>query len=340
MKEKNLNLNLIRLFAAWMVLSVHITQRTGMDFSVGAYGVQLFFILSGYLAFYSFTNNNYSTIEYYKNRAVRILPTYWFCLILLYFQDVFWGIFYNKLSIQEVFTGQCSPRFLRYFFGLQCFIPSDNWDLWNNHNALWTMSSFIAFYIFTPFLYKILNNFYTSFACTICFLVGRPFFIKTIQLWFSDYPADAHIEWFSLNNPLSELYCYLLGCTLYLAIKKEKQNIYIFIITIILIVTRFEWYQFEFIFVLLIYISISMAPLTHNKILNKFISIASNGSFALYLIHPIVLIVASAIWQSCGIFNKWFYALYLYISCIGVSYCIYYFGIIRIERYIKRKVYN
>ncbi|RKI92757.1 acyltransferase [Parablautia intestinalis] len=323
-----------------MVLSVHVTQRTGIDFSVGAYGVQLFFILSGYLAFYSFANKNYSAIEYYKKRAVRILPTYWFCLILVYLQDIVWGIFINKLSIQEIFTSQCSPRFLRYFFGLQCIIPSDNWDLWNNHNALWTMSSFIAFYIITPFLYKVLNKLYTSFICTVIFLVGRPFLIKAIQLWLIDYPAEAHIEWFSTNNPISELYCFLLGCTLFLAIKEEKQNTYIFIITILLIVTRFEWYPFEFIFVIFIYIAIAMPPLTHSNIVSKFISIISNGSFALYLIHPIVLIIASDIWQKCGIHNKWIYTLYLYFFCISVSYCIYYLGIIKIENYIQQKVYN
>lgn len=97
MKGQNLNLNIIRIFAAWMVLSVHITQRAGMDFSVGAYGVQLFFIMSGYLAFYSLANKKYSAIEYYKKRAVRILPTYWFCLILLYVQDIVGGYSINYL---------------------------------------------------------------------------------------------------------------------------------------------------------------------------------------------------------------------------------------------------
>lgn len=91
MKERNLNLNLIRIFAAYMVLSEHITQTLGISFEAGAYGVQLFFIMSGYLAFYSMTNKRYSTIEYYENRAVRILPTYWICLIILYLYDVLEG---------------------------------------------------------------------------------------------------------------------------------------------------------------------------------------------------------------------------------------------------------
>lgn len=91
MKERNLNLNLIRIFAAGMVLAEHITQTLGIEFEAGAYGVQLFFIMSGYLAFYSMANKRYSVMEYYKNRAVRILPTYWSCLIILYIYDMLEG---------------------------------------------------------------------------------------------------------------------------------------------------------------------------------------------------------------------------------------------------------
>lgn len=202
------------------------------------------------------------------------------------------------------------------------------------------MSSFIAFYILTPFLYKVLKNFYISFLGTTIFLIGRPFIAKTIQLWLIDYPADAHIEWFSLNNPLSELYCYLLGCTLYLAIKEGKQNIYIFLITTILIITRFEWYQYEFVFVLFIFTAVSMPPLLNNEMLSKIVSLISNGSFALYLIHPIILIVATSIWHKLGISNKLLYVIICYILCISVSYFIYYLGIVKIEKYVQKKVYN
>lgn len=216
MKQQSFNLNLIRIFAAWMVLSVHIAGMSGIDFGVGAKGVPLFFIMSGYLAFCSLERNS-SPAEYYKKRAVRILPIYWFCLILLYCEDIVLGLL-NGLSVQEIFTGQCSPRFLRYVFGLQCFLPSDNWDIWNNHGALWTMSSFIGFYITAPWLYKMLKNFYLGVVGTIIFLFGRTFAAKIIQLWLSDYPVEAHIEWFSLSNPVTQLYCFLLGITLYLAI--------------------------------------------------------------------------------------------------------------------------
>ena len=62
--NRHINLDIIRIFAAWMVLSVHVGQFVGVDFSVGANGVQLFFILSGYFAFTSLDRNP-SVISYY-----------------------------------------------------------------------------------------------------------------------------------------------------------------------------------------------------------------------------------------------------------------------------------
>ncbi len=38
MKSRNLNLDIVRIMAAFMVLSVHVCQHIGVDFSVGAKG--------------------------------------------------------------------------------------------------------------------------------------------------------------------------------------------------------------------------------------------------------------------------------------------------------------
>lgn len=43
-KERNSNLDIVRTFSAFLVLSVHVGQYAGFDFGVGAKGVQLFFI--------------------------------------------------------------------------------------------------------------------------------------------------------------------------------------------------------------------------------------------------------------------------------------------------------
>lgn len=329
---KNINLDIIRIFAAWMVLSVHIGQYLGVDFSVGAKGVQLFFVLSGYLAFASLEKNA-SIVSYYKKRAVRIIPIYWICLIIIYMEDIVLGTYSSSLS--EVLAGQCGPKYLRYFAFLQCFIPSDNWELWNNHRALWTMSSFVGFYILAPYLYRIMNKFYKSMLILIIFLFCRPYLVAWIQNIFAGYPKNAKIEYFATMNPLTELYCFLLGAVLFVAIKEKKQNVYQMVISIALAVTALSWYQYELLFVLLVAIAVSFAPITENKQVCKWISIISGGSFALYLIHPMVLDIAPIIWGKIGIENQWLYAIYLYISCIGAAYILYYVFIIKIERWVS-----
>lgn len=329
--KRNINLDLIRVFAAFMVLSVHIGQYTGREFVVGAKGVQLFFVISGYLAFASMSNKSVS--QYYKSRVLRILPTYYFCIALVYFADIVMAIQDGVLG--EVLKGQCSIRFLRYVFFLQCFIPSDNWNMWNNHNALWTMSSFIGFYLLAPWIYRIIKNTYVGMAVVFLAMISRPWMIETIKRTFSNYPEEAHIEWFASMNPLTELYCFLLGAVLYIAIRESRQYLYLLVLLLGLIVSSVDWYKFEIVFVVLAALSVLCKNITSNTTISKFISWLSNGSFTLYLIHPLVLVIAKRNWYKLGIENETIHGIVLYACCIAVSYFMHYCVISRIEKGIS-----
>lgn len=328
-ESKNVNLDFLRIFAAFMVLLVHITL-----FGVGRYGVQLFFVLSGYLNFASLSKNG-SIKTFYKKRMQRIFPTYYVCLALLYLEDVALTLYLSPGT--NIFKGQCGFRFLRYVFFIQCFTPTDNWDLWNNHSALWTMSSFVGFYIAAPFLYKILNRFYKSFLVTIFLLWANPLFISGINRLFSHYPEDAHIEWFATMNPLTVLYCFMLGATLFMAVKEGKEGRYAIFIGIVLIMTSFGTYPYELLFTLLILVAVVSMPLINNSKMQKYISYVSKGTFALYLIHPLVLKVARGILKRIGIQNVILSEIYLFSLCIIVSYAIYYLIIYKIEQYCYQK---
>lgn len=315
------------------IVSAHRAAFVG-GFAVGQRGVQLFFVLSGYLAFASLEKNS-SAISYYKKRLVRIVPIYWMCLILTYIEDIVIGTYSSSLS--NVLAGQCGPGYLRYFVFLQCFLPSDNWSLWNNHGALWTMSSFVGFYILAPYLYRIMNKFYTGVILLAVFLFGRPYLASWIINIFAGYPKEANIEWFAYMNPLAELYCFLLGAVLFVAIKERKQSIYLTIITMVLIVTDLSWHQFDLLFVLFVAIAVFSDPIVKNEKICKWISWISGGSFALYLIHPMVLEAAPIVWRRIGIDNQWLYAIYLYVLCIGATYILYYGFIIKIEKWVSGK---
>ena len=77
-KHKNVALDELRILAALMVLGVHTGQKVGLGdaAAVGAQGVQLFFVLSGYLAAASLSRHP-EPLPYYQRRIRRILPLYW-----------------------------------------------------------------------------------------------------------------------------------------------------------------------------------------------------------------------------------------------------------------------
>lgn len=332
---KNINLDIVRIFATFLVLTVHISQQVGFNFAVGAKGVQIFFILSGYLSFKSLAKES-SPMKYYRNRLIRILPTYWFCLALVYAKDLLLGI--HTTSLSATLKGQCSYKFLRYVFLIHDVIPSDNWDLWNNHNALWTMSCFYIFYILAPFLYKIIKKFYLGLFLLYILIYIRQPLAWELQKFFAFYPPEAHIDWYSKMNPFMELYCFLFGAILYLAIKENKQHVYAIVTILTIALTDGSKYLYELLSVLLIYIAVSQQPFLENKKLRHIINTTSKTSFTLYLLHPLILQIYGLL--KLDINSKFIYVLLLYTSCVFISFILYYGIIVKIENSICKLVHH
>ena len=157
-RNPNPALDLLRVLAAAMVLLVHAGQAAGLDSVtwVGGNGVLLFFILSGCLTMASLDRQP-KPGAYYAGRARRILPLYWLVLAVRFVFDAV-GYLAGGMPAGQVFgpNGPCGPRYLRYVFFLQMWLPSEDWMLWNNRNALWTMSAFAFFYLLAPWLYRLL----------------------------------------------------------------------------------------------------------------------------------------------------------------------------------------
>lgn len=297
-------------------------------------------MLSGYLASVSL-EHDCTPFRYYKKRLERILPTYWFCLVSLYIVDLITGL--QIMTLPEVIKGQCSINFFRYFLFLQCFFPSGNWNLWNNHSALWTMSSFIGFYLLAPFLFKIIKKFYIGCVILISIMLMNPFLIRTIENIFVNYPVEAHIEWFARMNPLTELYCFLIGMVLYLAVKEKRENIYVFLMIMLLIINPMNLYQFEAVATMFVLWAVSYKPLINNIFICKLVSYIINASFTVYLIHPIVLRFFPDMINIPGK-NSIFCIVVVYLVGIGIPMILYYGIISKIEnnfaringKYIKR----
>lgn len=79
------NIQLLRAFAAVAVVAFH----TGFSFpgmrQFGSFGVDVFFVISGYIMARILDPANNSSDHFFRRRILRIVPPYWFFTLLLFF---------------------------------------------------------------------------------------------------------------------------------------------------------------------------------------------------------------------------------------------------------------
>ncbi len=71
-----MNLNTLRAFAALCVVYYHITSEAGLNLpiSIGTRGVDVFFVISGFIITYAAMKN---PDQFFARRLIRIVPFYW-----------------------------------------------------------------------------------------------------------------------------------------------------------------------------------------------------------------------------------------------------------------------
>lgn len=288
-KERNMSLNIVRCMAAYMILFCHIGQYNHFTITGEMRkGVQLFFIMSGFLIFGSI-ESTHSTKKFYLKRIARIVPIYWITLLINYLTQLLWCIFVDGNTLSEtILDGPCGIRYLRYFTFLHMVIPSDNYGYWNNAYAVWTMSSFFVFYVIAPLMFRWINSFIKSVIVMLAALGIRPITIRVVyRLCLYFLPEKEEVQWFANNTPLNTLYCFCVGIAIYWATKESKQTLLGMLLVLIFIMGKTNWFAYEMILGVFVLITVS-CPIKLN-ILSKYINLMAESSFSLYLIHPACL---------------------------------------------------
>lgn len=152
--------NDIQGLRALAVLSVFLFHINHYLLPGGFLGVDIFFVLSGFLIsgilIQKKEQNQQSLLEFYQSRFKRILPAYYFLLlvvslvvIFVYFnQDV---KFYRKaLVFSSIFNSN------NYFSGLDTYFGAQNSE--NPLLHTWTLSIEMQFYFILPFLIYFLSR--------------------------------------------------------------------------------------------------------------------------------------------------------------------------------------
>ena len=110
MKRRYSELDAIRGVAVIMVLLYHYTIRYGdiyehsieplFHFEFGHYGVQLFFMVSGFVIFLTLNKTNYA-IDFIISRFSRLYPAYWFAVLLTFLAVTLFSLKGRENSLGE-----------------------------------------------------------------------------------------------------------------------------------------------------------------------------------------------------------------------------------------------
>lgn len=282
-RKKDITIQLFRVIACIMVMLTHMRAVVPMDaianyIDFGGFGVGVFFIISGYLAFNSADLANGRVLNYYKKRALRILPLFYVVIFI-------WAVLRSFVFV-DMPEDPAGLYWLNYVLLIFKSYPNSVIE-WSNVGAVWTIASFIYFYLFMPLFYKYINSFSKALMAEILF-IG----INIVYYLFS-------IKWF---EPLSDLCIFGLGILIYFA-KKESQEskftLFGCFLLIIWIINLSDVKHMLFISIIMAIIlmnsNITDTSIGHVKGLNKLLNVLDKYSFEIYLSHPIILYLVSSL---------------------------------------------
>lgn len=172
-QSRNRSIQILRVVSCLMVFSVHFGQRVGLGgmarklTDVGARGVQLFFLISGFLAAFSFAGKKSVDVkQYYIKRAIAILPLYYLVILYYFLTENFLNQYYNVIPADELGIG-----WSRYLFLLNGILNSETY-FWSNLGITWTIPVFAFFYLLAPWLLTKVKGIWSA-----VFLWGGVFFL-------------------------------------------------------------------------------------------------------------------------------------------------------------------
>ena len=274
-------LDALRGIAALMVVFFHFTMGNGHNnlFKLGATGVDLFFIISGFVIYMSLCKID-SSKDFIINRVSRLFPTYWasvtftFCFVLFQSNNIFKENFINYFGNMTMF---------QYYL----HIP----DL---DSSYWTMIVEIIFYISMLLLYQLkLFKYLNSIGIILCLIT------VFIVRYFCD---TAFVNYLANYLPLVKFIPLFFAGTVFYKIYTEKTKIYLhYSIIFLCLLSQLYLFSFseisscflsfsEYCGMLLLFFILFIAFVNHKLkfIVNKTTLFLGKISFALYLIHQYI----------------------------------------------------
>lgn len=320
----------LRAVAALMVVCTHITYKLNTNslsfvgsFDVGAYGVDLFFVISGFIMTNTIVNKPNRPVKFLMARFKRIFPLYW--LLTLVSLCIY---LYNPSLINS--SGGTTNLIASF-----TLMPTNDKLLINNG---WTLTYEFIFYFIFSFCMFFRN------PVLICSLIIPFLFILGVAF------TEGNAYWLHFTSPL--LLEFGLGIIAYVFVVKFKffrkiSLLLIFISLTLLFIQCFSGtYNNDFerviygglpMFLLLLG-CVSLEGDITIELKNKLTPLYDVGmsSYSLYLLHPFVLSGLTIFLSKIGMINySLFYAGLMLISSVVISYYLYKFVEIPLSNVFK-----
>lgn len=267
---------MLRAFACLWVIAVHLEQNIAMPgflqqfCGAGSTGVEFFFILSGYLAYQSLDripdqDRKHGVLNWWKKRAVRILPLYYIVIL-------FYAVYF--ICAGSVPTDETGLGWVRYVLLLNQWIPSGE-NFWMNLGAVWTVSVFMFFYLIVPVYHRFIRSYRGSLAGVAALYI----FARLVE---------RSTDWL---RPLQFLYLFAIGITVYLAVKEKKAWNFTALVCPILLLLSVKGSDSGILpaFLAAIFIAASTAVRMDWPFFTKTANVISTYSYSAYLIHACVV---------------------------------------------------
>lgn len=184
------SIQILRGGAAWMVVLHHFMQLfynftptnfLGNFFSFhGGFGVDIFFVISGFIMAYILsTNNSITSKNFFINRIIRIVPNYWFWTLVV----LIMGVFIEKLSSSYATFETVLMSLL--------FISHENPDpilgIYPTLTVGWTLNIEMFFYFILAFILLFKFSLFQKMFITVFIILILPFIYKVFGIEFYKY---------------------------------------------------------------------------------------------------------------------------------------------------------
>lgn len=291
-------LDVLRVVAVVMVILSHYYLNypdVGRKVAWGALGVQLFFIISGFVIYASLENTkNYR--DFIVKRFLRLSPAMLICstIIFVFFRFFYTGEGYanSKLFSNYLIANTfIDPTFINVFFGRVRYYYLDG--------AFWSLWVEICFYTLIGLLYFINKKKFINYYVIICFTLTPIFMLfytstgqNVLQTTFSLTAEQAYL--FKIYGRalafFDNCFWFLIGIFLYLLYndKTKKKYIYYIIFLFLINIVKDKFYFPLIIFSMIAFAFFMVFVYASQKvefIAQPLLCKIGVASYSMYLIH-------------------------------------------------------